>query len=54
MTPIRLIALLFVATAVSASAYVGYWGYGGESRDLDRSVRIGSFGGGYSAYSRVK
>ncbi|WP_170400939.1 hypothetical protein [Ruegeria arenilitoris] len=54
MTAFRIIFLLISAAAVGATGYVTYNGYGGESRDLDRSVRVGSDGGGYYRSNRVK
>ena len=53
MIPIR-IAFLTTATLLSLGAgYLGYMGIGGESTDLDRSIRVGSSGNSF-ANSNVK
>ncbi|WP_377193888.1 hypothetical protein [Ruegeria meonggei] len=54
MTVFRIAFILISTVAVAATGYVSYHGYGGESRDLDRSVRVGSDGGGYYRANRVK
>lgn len=46
MTVFRLIFLLLSASAIAGTSYVAYQGYGGESRDLDRSIRAVSAGRG--------
>jgi hypothetical protein len=42
----RLIFVLFSAVAIAGTTYVAYLGHGGESRDLDRSIRAVSAGRG--------
>ncbi|EAQ47005.1 spermidine synthase [Roseobacter sp. MED193] len=42
----RLIFVLLSATAIAGTTYVAYLGHGGESRDLDRSIRAVSAGRG--------
>jgi hypothetical protein len=54
VTPFRIIFLLISTAAVGATGYVTYYGYGGESSGLDKSVRVGSGGGGYYRSNRVK
>lgn len=49
---VRAVFIILAASAISAAAYVGYHGSGGESFDLDRSVRTGS--GGVFIGGRVK
>jgi hypothetical protein len=49
---VRAVFLILAASAIAAAAYVGYHGAGGESFDLDRSVRTGS--GGAFIGGRVK
>lgn len=44
MNLFRLIFLLMSAVSIGGTAYVSYQGYGGESRDLDRSIRAASGG----------
>ena len=41
----RTVFLTLSVLAVGGLGYVSYYGYGQESRDLDRSVRTGSNGG---------
>lgn len=48
----RLVFVLLSVAAIAGSAYVGYYGRGGESWDTDRSIRAGS--GGAVAAGRVK
>ena len=50
----RVAVIVLFSTAVAGTTYVSYHGIGRESRDLDRSVRIGSPGGGYASGGRVK
>ncbi|MCC1493232.1 hypothetical protein [Cognatishimia sp. F0-27] len=52
MSIIRVLFLVLASTAVAGTAYVGWYGQGGESFDLDRSVRTGS--GGAFVGGRVK
>ncbi|WP_037309723.1 hypothetical protein [Ruegeria halocynthiae] len=54
MNLFRIVFLILSTTAVAATGYVAWQGYGGESRDLDTSVRVGSGGGGYYRANRVK
>lgn len=49
---VRAVFVILAASAISAAAYVGWRGQGGESFDLDRSVRTGS--GGAFIGGRVK
>lgn len=53
MHPIRILFVVFTLAAMSGVTYAAYYGRGGESSDLDRSVRIGSGGVGALA-GRVK
>lgn len=46
MTVFRLLFVLLSAAAISGTTYVAYLGHGGESRDLDRSIRAVSAGRG--------
>ncbi|MGR3621370.1 hypothetical protein [Pseudophaeobacter sp.] len=46
MTLFRLVFLLLSAFAIVGTTYVAYQGHGGESRDLDRSIRAVSAGRG--------
>jgi len=54
MNVFRIVAITVSLAAIAATTYVSYHGIGRESRDLDRSVRLGSGGGGYSQTGRVK
>ena len=49
---IRAVFILFAAASIAGASYVGFYGIGGESADLDRSVRAGS--GGNGVIGRVK
>ncbi|MDA7425947.1 hypothetical protein [Thalassococcus lentus] len=53
MSFVRIVFIVFATTAIAATAYVGYHGAGGESFDLDRSVRAGS-GGTFVGGGRIK
>ena len=53
MSFVRIVFITIAAFAVAATAYVGYHGAGGESFDLDRSVRTGS-GGAIIGGGRIK
>lgn len=44
MSIFRAAFLVFTVLAVAGTSYVSYYGAGGESRDLDKSVRTGSGG----------
>jgi hypothetical protein len=46
MTVFRVIFVLLSAAAIIGTSYVAYLGHGGESRDLDRSIRAVSAGRG--------
>ncbi|MBO9446879.1 hypothetical protein [Ruegeria sp. R14_0] len=54
MTLFRIIFIVISTTAIAASGYVAWHGYGAQSRDLDTSVRVGSGGGGYYRSNRIK
>ncbi|UWQ75320.1 hypothetical protein [Leisingera sp. M658] len=47
MNLFRVIFLVMSGISIAGAAYVSYQGYGGESRDLDTSIRAAS-GGRYS------
>lgn len=53
MTLVRIIFLVTAAGATLGAGYLGYKGIGGESSDLDRSIRVGS-GGNSFANTNVK
>lgn len=44
----RVFFLALAACAILGTTYVGYRGYGSESRDLDRSIRAVGVGRGLS------
>ncbi|EBA18153.1 spermidine synthase [Roseobacter sp. SK209-2-6] len=46
MSIFRLVFLLLSALAITGTTYAAYLGHGGESRDLDRSIRAVSAGRG--------
>jgi hypothetical protein len=50
MTPFRLVFLLLAGLAVAGTSYVAYMGYGSESTDLDRSVRVVGAGRGLNGH----
>jgi hypothetical protein len=52
MNLFRVIFLIASVLAIGGTSYVGYYGYGMQSHDLDRSVRTGS--GGTFINTRVK
>ncbi len=52
MSVIRAVFLILTTSAIGGTSYVAYHGAGGESFDLDRSVRTGS--GGVFVGGRVK
>lgn len=52
MNLFRIIFLTMSAVSIAGATYVSYQGYGGESRDLDTSIRAAS--GGRSANGHVK
>ncbi|MCZ4268434.1 hypothetical protein HGE68_02880 [Rhodobacteraceae bacterium R_SAG6] len=54
MNLFRIVFLSLSFVAICVASYASYKGYGGESRDLDRSIRLGSGGGGYLNSNRVK
>ncbi|WP_205321569.1 hypothetical protein [Tritonibacter mobilis] len=54
MNLFRIVLLSLSLVAICVAGYASYKGYGGESRDLDRSIRLGSGGGGYLNSNRVK
>ncbi|KIC20289.1 hypothetical protein [Leisingera sp. ANG-Vp] len=47
MNLFRIIFLVMSGVSIAGATYVSYHGYGGESRDLDTSIRAAS-GGRYS------
>ena len=49
---IRVLFLVLSLSAIAAATYTGYYGQGGESSDLDKSIRMGS--GGLGVAGRVK
>jgi len=53
MTAFRIVFVVGALLTTAGAGYLSYRGIGGESTDLDRSVRLGS-GGGYSFNSSVK
>ncbi len=54
MIVFRVIFVTLSLMAIGAAGYASYRGIGGESADLDRSVRLGSSGGGYISSTSVK
>lgn len=44
MTLFRIVFLVLAIAAVSGTAYVSYYGYGRQSRDVTPSLRVGSGG----------
>lgn len=46
MNLFRLVFLVLATGAIAGTSYVAYQGHGGESRDLDRSIRAVSAGRG--------
>ncbi len=54
MSLFRIIFLAGSLLATGGAAYLSYNGIWRESTDLDRSVRLGSGGGGYYSNSSVK
>lgn len=53
MTLVRIVFLVAASCATLGAGYLGYKGIGGESTDLDRSIRVGS-GGNSLANTNVK
>lgn len=53
MNPIRLAFIILTVAVVAGAGYAGFYGQGGESVDLDKSVRTGS-GGYIGVGGRVK
>ena len=51
---VRVVFLIMTAAAITGAGYAGYYGIGGASSDLDRSVRSGSGGIGVVGGGRVK
>ena len=49
---IRAVFVLLSVSAIAGAAYTGYYGMGGESLDLDKSIRASS--GGSAIIGRVK
>jgi uncharacterized membrane protein (DUF4010 family) len=54
MNLFRTVFLVISVTAIAATGYVSYQGWGRTSGDLDASVRLGSGGIGGIGNSRVK
>lgn len=54
MTIFRFTFAAFAIAAVSGTAYISYHGAGGESSDLDKSVRSASAGRVIGVAGRVK
>ena len=54
MSLFRAVFVILVISAVAGTAYVSYYGAGGESFDLDRSVRSASGGRVIGVGGRVK
>lgn len=54
MNLFRMAFLTFTTLAVAGTSYVSYYGAGGESSDLDQSVRRGSGGNVIGVVGRVK
>ncbi|MFW2545425.1 hypothetical protein ACN2XU_22585 [Primorskyibacter sp. 2E107] len=54
MNLFRVVFLILTTSAVAGTSYVSYYGAGGESADLDQSVRTGSGGGVIGVAGRVK
>lgn len=50
---IRTVFLILTVSAIAGATYGGYYGIGGASSDLDKSVRTGSAGIGVGG-GRVK
>jgi len=48
MTAGRAFFLLLGALSIAGASWLGYHGVGGESPDLNRSVRVGSGGNGFA------
>ncbi|GGE32798.1 hypothetical protein GCM10011360_20810 [Primorskyibacter flagellatus] len=44
MTPFRILFLIVGLSAIAGATWLGYYGIGRDSSDLDRSVRAGSAG----------
>ncbi|MBS0126601.1 hypothetical protein [Thetidibacter halocola] len=49
---LRVAFIVLALAAIGGAAYTGYYGRGGESSDLDKSIRAGS--GGAVLTGRVK
>ncbi|WP_264211273.1 hypothetical protein [Leisingera thetidis] len=52
MNLFRIVFLVMSGLSIAGTAFVSYHGYGGESRDLDTSIRAAS--GGRYANGNVK
>ncbi|MEO3476127.1 hypothetical protein AAFO90_00470 [Phaeobacter sp. CAU 1743] len=50
INPFRIVFLLLAGLAIAGTSYVAYMGYGSESRDLDRSVRVIGAGRGLNGH----
>ncbi|WP_425097710.1 hypothetical protein [Tropicibacter sp. S64] len=54
MTLFRTAFVVLATLAIAGTSYVSYYGAGGESTDLDQSVRTGSAGRVVGVVGRVK
>lgn len=54
MNIFRAAFLILATSAIVGTTYVGYYGAGGESSDLDQSVRTASGGRAIGVLGRVK